>query len=181
MEALRRFSTSKVSKKQNTPVERPLTTSPPPSYSAATRGETPLDVTAAFSQLQLDAGAKPSADLCLAHLKLLEAFYVLRDDISPKDGLFSIRDEVVSAKDERQKTERVLKIREKRWAVYVTKAASRFEIWWKQCIQPRARETRMYEMDRFSKPNAGPTLHVQGSEFPPLGKSTSPLKRRRFR
>ena len=171
MEALRRFSTSKSSKEQKLPLEPPPTTSPPPSYSAATRGGTALDLTAAFGQLQLEVGAKPSADLCLAHLKLLEAFYVLRDEISQKDGLFGIRDETVSSKDERQKKEQVLKIREKRWAVYVTKAALRFEVWWKQCIQPHARKTRMYEMHRFNKPNAGPALFFRDTELPPLGKT----------
>ena len=178
MKALRRFSTSKSSKEQEeqeeqkAPLERPATVSPPPPYSAATTDGTALELTAAVGQLQLDVGPKPSADLCLAHLKLLEAFYVLRDEISQKDGLFGIRDEIVSAKDERQKPEQVLKIRGKRWAVYVTKAAARFEIWWKKCIQPQARKNPMYEMHRFSRPSAGPSLQSNDPDLPPLGKSS---------
>lgn len=175
MEVLRRFSTSKSSKEQKIPLGRPAITSPPPPYSAATRKGTAFDLTAAVGQLQLDVGPKPLADLCLAHLKLLEAFYVLRDEISQKDGLFGIRDETLFTKDERRKTEQVLKIREKQWAVYVTKAALRFEIWWKQCIRPQARKIPMYEMHRFSKPSAGPALHFDDTDLPPLGKSTIAL------
>ena len=186
MKALRRFSTLKSSKEQEeqeeqkAALERPVTTSRPPPYSAATRNGTALDLAAAVGQLQLDVGAKPSADLCLAHLKLLEAFYVLRDEISQTDGLFGITDEDVSTKDERKRTEQVLKIREKRWTVYVTKAATRFEIWWEKCIQPQARRTPMHEMHRFSKPSAGPALRFQDTELPPLGESTLGSCQRHF-
>ena len=40
--------------------------------------------------------------------------------------------------EEERHANALLRIREKRWAVYVTKAAVRFESWWKSCVIPTA-------------------------------------------
>ncbi len=96
------------------------------------------DITAAFSNLDLTTiGSKPTKDQCIAHLKLLEAFHQLREDTATRNGLFGIWDSFVPAiGSDREQAEVLLKIREKRWAVYVAKAASRFEKWWQTSIQP---------------------------------------------
>jgi len=64
----------------------PLNNSPLPSYAVKNPIEGTLDITAAFSNLNLarphDKLQKPTANQCLAHLKLLEAFHQLRQDIA---------------------------------------------------------------------------------------------------
>jgi hypothetical protein len=67
-----------------------LTPEAPPSQS-----ETPHpDITAAFAALNLtnEPLRLPTADTCLAHLKLLYAFRNLKDDIGYTDGLWGIND-----------------------------------------------------------------------------------------
>ncbi|KAL8728310.1 MAG: hypothetical protein Q9181_005384, partial [Wetmoreana brouardii] len=81
--------------------------------------------------------AKPTPDQCLTHLKLLEAFHQLREDVATTDGLYGIHDNFVDAilPAEESRTERaqlLLKFREKRWAIYVTQAAWRYQKWWKR-------------------------------------------------
>ena len=141
----------------------------PPSYSA----ETP-DITAAFSNLRLDEKAdKPTVDECLAHLKLLEAFSQLREDIGTADGLYGIQDDFASALDVEPRTEALAKMREKRWAVFVTRAVDRFEVYWKNCIQPDAPMLRQvpdlnapsFEDDFASKV----VLQFNADNLPPLG------------
>ena len=141
----------------------------PPSYSA----ETP-DITAAFSNLRLDEKAdKPTVDECLAHLKLLEAFSQLREDIGTADGLYGIQDDFASALDVEPRTEALAKMREKRWAVFVTRAVDRFEVYWKSCIQPDAPMLRQvpdlnapsFEDDLASKV----VLQFNADNLPPLG------------
>ena len=79
---------------------------------------------------------RPISDLS-AHLKLLESFHQLREDIALHDGIFGIWDSFVpSTRSEREQAEILLKIREKRWAIYVAKAASRFQTWWQASVEP---------------------------------------------
>lgn len=82
-------------------------------------------------------GGKPTKDQCIAHLKLLEAFHQLRQDVATTDGLFGIWDKFVPPESsEQEQRETLVRICEKRWAVYVAKAALRFETWWRTSIQP---------------------------------------------
>ena len=113
------------------PIEPAKEASPPPSYAVNLP-----DITAAFSNLSLrQATAKPTRDQCIAHLKLLECFHELRENIATQNGLFGIRDEFVPpGLSERDHAAFLVRIREKRWAVYVAKAARRFESWWAQSI-----------------------------------------------
>ena len=84
-------------------------------------------------------GITVTRDLCIAHLKLLAALADLRDVISSNDGLFDIYDSQANQfkDDERQMNQALARIREKRWAVYVTRAVDRFTTWWETCV-PRA-------------------------------------------
>ncbi|KAK4646924.1 uncharacterized protein QC761_100410 [Podospora bellae-mahoneyi] len=133
---------------------------PPPAYDGLStsstspqpqlqQGQTPAteeeaDLTAAFESLNLsDAGSQPTADTCLAHLKLLLAFQTLKEDVGYTDGLFGLWDSLAGpiivdeekrrlAGAEHDKTLATLsRIREKRWALFVARASDRYEAWWK--------------------------------------------------
>ena len=140
---------------------------PPPPYQF-----NPPDITAAFSNLKLEETDKPTPDHCIAHLKLLEAFHQLRCDVATNDGLFGIQDDFVpKGLSEQQHAETLLKIREKRWAIYVAKAAKRFEKWWQVSIEPDVEmvQQRALEKGRFDK-NRNP-LYFNKQTLPPLGKT----------
>jgi len=145
--------------------------SPPPSY-AANDESSVLDITAAFSNLDLQASRKPTADQCIAHLKLLEAFHQLREDIALTDGLFGLQDDFVpSTGDGRQRAELLTKIREKRWAVYVAKAAKRFQAWWELMIEPNELMLRQQSIPMIFQqaPEAGDSMSIDQDHLPPLG------------
>nr|POE65285.1 glycine-rich domain-containing protein 2 [Quercus suber] len=97
----------------------------------------PPDITAGFNNLTLGSSTKddvPTPDECVAHLKLLECFYRLKQKIGSSDGLFGIRNELAHdyAQDanRQDKTPELLsKLAEKRWAIYVTRAVDRFATW----------------------------------------------------
>jgi hypothetical protein len=92
----------------------------PPDLSVRLTG---LDLTPSSAKLQ-------SVDLCIAHLKLLEAFYTLRTSIADTADIFGI-----SAPSAQHSTEKsVIKLKEKRWQVYVSRAVHRFETWWMKCV-----------------------------------------------
>ncbi len=145
--------------------------SPPPSY--AENDSNVPDTTAAFSNLNLDASRTPTADQCIAHLKLLEAFHQLREDIALKDGLFGICDSFADTKvTAQEKAELLVKIREKRWAVYVARAAKRFERWWTVCVEPNAQMLKQREIPATftQKLHMGDWLDFNCDKLPPLGK-----------
>lgn len=144
---------------------------PPPSY--VEQDSNVHDTTAAFSNLNLDASHTPTADQCTAHLKLLEAFHQLREDIALKDGLFGICDSFADTKvTAQEKAELLVKIREKRWAVYVARAAKRFEKWWTEYVEPNAQMLKQSDIP----PTFRQKLHIGNSQdfdcdnLPPLGK-----------
>ena len=76
----------------------------------------------------------PTNDECIAHLKLIAAFANLREEIAEADGLFGINDSLASGFSGQSREQLVVKIREKRWAVYVTRAVDRFQSWWETCL-----------------------------------------------
>ena len=146
-------------------------TSPPPSY--AENDSNVPDTTAAFSNLNLDASRTPTTSQCIAHLKLLEAFHQLREDIALKDGLFGISDSFADTKvTAQEKAELLVKIREKRWAVYVTRAAKRFERWWTECVEPSAQMLKQRQIPAAftQKLHMGNLLDFDCDNLPPLGK-----------
>lgn len=146
---------------------------PPPSY--VEQDSNVQDTTAAFSNLNLNASGTPTADQCIAHLKLLEAFHQLREDIALKDGLFGISDSFADTKvTAQEKAELLVKIREKRWAVYVARAAKRFEKWWTEYIEPYGQMLKQAEIPAtfVQKLHIGNWLDFDCDNLPPLGKKT---------
>lgn len=138
--------------------------SPPPSYA-----QEAVDITAGFASLNLGSTTtKPTVDQCVAHLKLLEAFHQLREDVSTNDGLFGISDQLASLSSKGDKG--LATVREKRWAVYVARAADRFESWWDICVP--ARKPRLRQRD-IAAPNFQKCLDDQQPldciTIPPLG------------
>lgn len=147
----------------------------PPAY---TQGDPNLhvpDITAAFTNLNLAPSAKPTPDLCIAHLKLLEAFHQLREDVACQDGLFGISDAFADAAQSDQERAKLLaKIREKRWQVYVTKASKRFERWWVTCVEPNKEKDRLLRQSKMpslfkQSPDHGERLEWSKHGLPPLG------------
>lgn len=152
--------------KQFPPVS-PKDESPPPSYSAQ-----PPDITASFSSLRLNRGtAKPTRDQCIAHLKLLECFHELREIVATNDGLFGIKDQFAEEiLDPKAKADLLLRVREKRWAVYVAKAAKRFEAWWQYAMEISGKMQRLQGISQLSAAmkNATPFGNMKDS-LPPIG------------
>ena len=167
----------------NEPIKSGLPTppreSPPPPAYTEDGGDHGPDITAAFSNLNLKetSADTPTSDQCTAHLKLLEAFHQLREDVALHDGLFGIKDDnteifVSTNKDpERARIERLTQIREKRWAVFVAKAAHRFEHWWQVCVQPESKPLIMPKIPQafLVSPSDGPRLRFDEDHLPPLG------------
>lgn len=144
----------------------------PPAYEAS-----PSDLTTTFSELNLASETSdPTTDRCIAHLKLLEAFHQLREDIATTDGLFGIKDCWVPTDLSRQEQAAVLlKIREKRWAIFVAKAASRFEAWWKKSILPSSKMLQQFDIrcgtwKREDAERGEEVLPFVPDILPPLGK-----------
>lgn len=134
------------------------------------------DITSQFSSLDLTSTSPvPTVPECIAHLKLLEIFHQLREEISTTDGLFGITDHSVVAspgiRSKKEEEEGRAKNREKRWAVYVTRAVDRFQIWWEECVpksQPRLTQKDVASEHIFEQKSAeGRHLNLNP---PPLGK-----------
>lgn len=128
--------------------------SPPPAYSAESHQPDTEHATAAFANLNLDPEPNdPTASYCLVHLKLLHTFQTLKEDIGYTDGLWGlwnsrategvarihghddkgkITEEVKDVSSDHEARQTALsQVREKRWALYVARAADRYESWWK--------------------------------------------------
>ena len=133
------------------------------------------NITAAFTNLNLAPSVKPTPDLCIAHLKLLEAFHQLREDVACENGLFGISDAFADAAQSDQERAKLLaKIREKRWQVYVTKASKRFEQWWITCVEPNEEKKRLLGQSQMpslfkQSPDRGGRLEWSKDDLPPLG------------
>jgi hypothetical protein len=165
------------------------------------------NLTAAFENLNLSSlPADPTVDTCLAHLKLLFAIQWMKEDVGFTDGLFGLWDEmagpvdpVFKARPEKEKggakeksaapepsaeerlrnenLKTLSQIREKRWALFVARAADRYETWWKSLV--RMSPTRpLVESDMSVAgfelyadfPNRVDTFsHMSEDMLPPLG------------
>ena len=111
---------------------------------------------------------------CLVHLKLLECFNRLREDIGSADGLFGIRDELISpGLNDQAKSELLAKLCEMRWQIYVMRACLCFQLYWRT-LEPNA---KMLVEDNLKADNYSRIAsHCQPIDFtvdtlPPLGKS----------
>lgn len=120
------------------------------------------DIAWAFSNLKIKESANgfPTPEATLGHLKLLEAFYALKDEVAYTDGAFGLFDSRAPGTEESvagdqpatiKRLEALAQIREKRWALYVTRAADRFESWWTKVLTV---------MDKVFCNSLGPSLGV---------------------
>ena len=111
----------------------------------------------------------PTVDECIVHLRLLESFYNLRQETSVRNGLFGMHEDLYNAldDDDGKRQRKLAEIREKRWAVYVARAARRFEVWWHKCFPFTSFDQDWWKPDRVK---SGPRLHVRSNQLPPLGK-----------
>lgn len=120
------------------------------------------DIAWAFSNLKIKESANgfPTPEATLGHLKLLEAFYALKDEVAYTDGAFGLFDCRAPGTEESvagdqpatiKRLEALAQIREKRWALYVTRAADRFESWWTKVLTV---------MDKAFCNSLGPSLGV---------------------
>ncbi|KAK1820449.1 hypothetical protein LTR12_005175 [Friedmanniomyces endolithicus] len=128
--------------------------SPPPSYAPPGYDEgnilDPPDITAGFSNLSLDQKNQddfPSSEEVIAHLKLLECFYRLRQQIGSTDGLFGINNSVVTSHESEGAlaAELLAKVAERRWAVYLARAVDRFDAWL-HALLPDAKMARVSQI-----------------------------------
>lgn len=159
----------------------------PPSYAATknTTGAFDNELDAAFSSLTVaqNAPAFPEADQCLAHLKLLHALHALKEDIGYMDGIFGLFDAKCDMAINRDGS--LVKMREKRWAIYLVRATERFQDWWLKVLcnmEPCARlegkdmTTGAANFTEFTK--TGKARQWTPAILPPLGKDILPPERR---
>lgn len=137
---------------------------PPPAYEATAPEnghdiDETVNLTAAFDNLTLsNLPEDPSAERCLAHLKLMFAFQWMKEDIGFTDGLWGLWDSragpvdpILKGRPEKdistadtaepkpsveerirnKNLETLSRVREKRWALFVARAVDRYETWWK--------------------------------------------------
>ncbi|KAK6206810.1 alpha-ketoglutarate-dependent sulfonate dioxygenase [Colletotrichum tabaci] len=144
------------------PAPAPASTSaPPPAYGAATpqpSGSGPLDLPAVLGAVSLGPtpphGTDPTEDTCLAHLRLLTAFNRLKNETGYRDGLWEIWDSRANAGGGNDKAaaaagtpnpDVLVKLREKRWAVYVGRAVDRYAVWWRSFVPDMLLERDMVD------------------------------------
>jgi hypothetical protein len=160
---------------------------PPPSYAASNPIPEPAvdDISASFGNLHIDVVPRnfPDGNLAMAHLKLLEAFFLLKEDIGYTDGVFDLWDSRAPegenpAGDDKAaantRNEALSKIREKRWALYIARAVDRFETWWMEVLcknekshmlTQTAMKTPAFELF----PSSGNVKLWTANMLPPLG------------
>lgn len=104
-------------------------------------------------------------DECITHLKFLSATAKLRNFVRETDKLFGIHDsEAQNFSDPHKQAQAAVRIQEKRWAVYVTRAVDRFTTWWQTCL-PSSNDNRISMWNHSSEARIAWTAHM----MPPLG------------
>lgn len=160
----------------------------PPASSNSIQSPTVEDLTAGFANISIPSPSKipgfPTEPLAIAHLKLLHAFAVLKEDVGFTDGLFGIWDsraaefpfdpklQVVDEEDpDVRQVAALAKIREKRWALYVARATERFAVYWTNVLcTPEHRRLKQADMldKSFELLTKSGVLRAD-SDLPPLG------------
>lgn len=144
------------------------------------------ELNAAFSSLNISEVPLPfpTADNCLAHLKLLHAFHALKEDIGYTDGIFGLWDSRVEVYklEDNDRDQALAKTREKRWAVYLARAVERFEEWWANVLCPREGGRRIEGKEMVEDnpgftgfPSNGKAQKWTTEMLPPIGMSISTL------
>jgi hypothetical protein len=160
----------------------PPTKEAPPSYAPTDpiSPEQVAELNSPFATLNLSAQNPdfPSADQCLAHLKLLSAFYALKEDIGYTDTLYGLSDSRCEILGQ-GRDEALAKMREKRWSLYVARARERFEEWWVKVLCPReggrrllSKEMLITNSDFMNFTQRGRPQVWTVEMLPPLGKGT---------
>ncbi|GKT43458.1 uncharacterized protein ColSpa_03639 [Colletotrichum spaethianum] len=179
---------------------------PPPAYGATSNASPPdpQALSAALGALDLDPTPPgtdprddPNEDTCLAHLCLLAAFNRLKNETGYRDGLWDIWDRRAQASnaspaaggsssngkaagagrgDASLNTEVLVKLREKRWAVYVGRAADRYAAWWRSFVPDMLLERDMVEpseerRDRYEGFPSEEPMAWNADMLPPLGRT----------
>jgi len=139
------------------------------------------EMSAAFANLNIPENPPefPTADHCLAHLKLLNAIHALKEDIGYTDGIFGVWDSRVEVYNlesvDRDKA--LAKTREKRWALFVARAVERFEEWWVKVLCRREDGRRLEGKEMVADNIKFTTFMYTGTVqkwmttmLPPLGK-----------
>ena len=128
-----------------------------------------------YDQHAQNAPAFPEADQCLAHLKLLSSFHALKEDVGYTDGIFGLYDAKCEMATNRDAS--LAKMREKRWALYVARAAERFQDWWLHVLCHMEPSSRLEGKDIASGAahyteftNDGRARQWTPEMLPPLGK-----------
>jgi hypothetical protein len=115
-----------------------------------------------------------TGDQCIAHLKLLWAFAQLRIAVSDTDGLFGIHNSQAERfLQEESKSLALARIREKRWAIYTSRALDRYATWWLKSPFPSEEPITTTDLRtaRYSKVTEGLNQFQWQSQYlPPLGK-----------
>lgn len=112
-------------------------------------------------------------DQCILHLKLLAAFADLRATVSTVDGLFGIYDSQADKfgdGDEMAKCKALIRIREKRWEVYTSRAVDRYVEWWTKIVPAGELPTvsRIIQL-QYDIIGSSPLVWL-ANNLPPLGK-----------
>lgn len=136
----------------------------PPAYEVAAEETPPYNVgmTELFKKLdmgEVNADSVPETGAVVCHLKLLEAFYCMRQEVEGMEGLFVSGDE----------EEDIAK--EWRWAIFVSRAVDRFEKWW-NCLIVENSEPVLLKVsdDRSKRPSRRPPKGklIEPNKMPPL-------------
>jgi hypothetical protein len=114
-------------------------------------------------------------DRCILHLKLLASLADLRETISTIDGLFGIHDSQAFKFEEEARSKALIRIREKRWAVYTARAVDRYADWWTHCVPVSEAFPTIYSVQSKSYTALTSTYPSTwlAKNLPPLGKRCS--------
>lgn len=129
-----------------------------------------------MAQIIMSQTVTPSE--CIAYAKFLAALADLRQTISQADGLFGIHNSEAERFHGDEKNKALDCIREKRWAVYVTRAVHRYTVWWTESTPTSAKATvdfvehMYYEKSAFNVEE----VKLSSDDLPPLGKCSGDLK-----
>ncbi|KAJ3561231.1 hypothetical protein NPX13_g9029 [Xylaria arbuscula] len=157
---------------------------PPPSYDAGVSPDDIEQLNLAFSSLNVPLVSKSvTAGTCLAHLKLLFAFQNLKESVGYTDGLWQIYDSRVFPQEKGTNTiqdpyklddetkKNLSLLREKRWALYVARAADRYAAWWNSFPKDSLTESDMAEdTEKYNKfaTNVSSNNSWRSDMLPPL-------------
>lgn len=131
------------------------------------------DLATHFGALDLSrssTSAIPDSDSCLAHLRLLAAFEKLRNRVGHQDGIWDIWDKRAASAD--NSLDVLVKLREKRWAIYVARAVDRYEAWWRSFDSDMLLEEEMAvgaDSARYERFTAAKPASWRATMLPPIG------------